>query len=88
MGKSREIWLDKGEAYFQVRHDAAHPFVVMAMGHRVEDVGTKFVVRRRADSIEITMLDGRVQRWNPAQVNVDAEEALDVAAGDGVALRP
>jgi len=66
LGKSREIWLDKGEAYFQVRHDAAHPFVVMAMGHRVEDVGTKFVVRRRADSIEITMLDGRVQ-LDPAQ---------------------
>ena len=25
----RIVWLDKGEAYFQVKHDAAHPFVVM-----------------------------------------------------------
>ena len=44
----RIVWLDKGEAYFQVKHDAAHPFVVMVGDHRVTDLGTKFLVRRDA----------------------------------------
>src|SRR6185437_12000193 len=29
-GKNRKVWLDRGEAYFDIRHDAARPFVVMA----------------------------------------------------------
>ena len=35
----RIVWLDKGEAYFQVKHDRAHPFIVMAGDHRVTDLG-------------------------------------------------
>jgi transmembrane sensor len=57
----RTIWLDKGEAYFQIRHDPARPFVVMADGHRVLDIGTKFLVRRNADRLEVSVVDGRVQ---------------------------
>ncbi|HUJ02209.1 MAG TPA: FecR domain-containing protein, partial [Rhizomicrobium sp.] len=30
----RLVWLEKGEAYFQVKHDPAHPFVVMMGDHR------------------------------------------------------
>ena len=40
----RTVWLDKGEAYFQVKHDPAHPLTVIA-GHRVTDLGTEFLVR-------------------------------------------
>ena len=29
-GSGRKVWLDRGEAFFQVRHDADHPFTVMA----------------------------------------------------------
>ena len=35
----RMAWLDKGEAYFRIQHDSAHPFVVMAAGRRVMDLG-------------------------------------------------
>jgi len=57
----RTIWLDKGEAYFQVRHDAAHPFVVFANGHRITDLGTKFRIRREAAHLEVALLEGSVR---------------------------
>jgi transmembrane sensor len=59
--RERKVWLDKGEAYFQVRHDAAHPFVVIAGNHRVTDLGTTFVVRRDATKMEVALVEGRAQ---------------------------
>lgn len=58
-GTTRTVTLDKGEAYFQVTHDAAHPFVVNAGNHRVTDLGTKFLMRKGADRIEVAMYEGR-----------------------------
>jgi transmembrane sensor len=59
--KQRLIKLEKGEAYFQVRHDAAHPFVVMVGDRRVTDLGTKFLVRREPDRLEIAVIQGKVR---------------------------
>ncbi|MBN8737120.1 MAG: FecR domain-containing protein [Xanthomonadales bacterium] len=42
----RDLYLPKGEAYFDVAHDPARPFVVHAAGYRVTAVGTRFDVRR------------------------------------------
>ncbi|MEJ7810836.1 MAG: FecR domain-containing protein [Gemmatimonadaceae bacterium] len=47
-GDRREVRLD-GEALFEVRHDAARPFVVRAAGAVIRDLGTAFSVRS-ADS--------------------------------------
>ncbi|HEY5238923.1 MAG TPA: FecR domain-containing protein [Rhizomicrobium sp.] len=55
---AREAELVKGEAYFQIRHDAAHPFVVNAGAHRITDLGTKFLVRRDADRLEVALTEG------------------------------
>ena len=57
----RTVWLDKGEAYFQVKHDAAHPFAVMAEGHRVTDLGTAFLVRRDSGRLEVSLVQGRAR---------------------------
>ncbi len=57
----RTIWLEKGEAYFQVKHDAAHPFVVMVGGRRVTDLGTAFLVRRDEGRMELAVVQGRVR---------------------------
>ena len=62
---ARMIWLEKGEAYFQVRHDAAHPFVVMAGDHRITDLGTKFLVRRDTAKLEVAVMQGRVKFDTP-----------------------
>jgi len=59
--KERMVWLDRGEAYFQVKHNAAHPFVVMVGGHRVTDLGTKFLIRRDGARLEVALVEGRVR---------------------------
>jgi transmembrane sensor len=59
--QSRTVWLDKGEAYFRVHHDPAHPFTVITDGHRITDVGTQFVVRRDPGRLEVALLQGRVR---------------------------
>ncbi len=40
---TREVTLD-GKAYFDVAHDSAYPFTVIAGGARVRDLGTQFIV--------------------------------------------
>jgi transmembrane sensor len=56
----RKVWLDRGEAFFQVRHDAKHPFVVTAGDHRVTDLGTKFSVRRDSEQMRVAVVEGKV----------------------------
>jgi transmembrane sensor len=60
-GGQRTVWLDRGEAYFQVKHDSTRPFVVLVAGQRVTDFGTKFVVRRDAARVEVAVVEGRVK---------------------------
>ena len=77
----RSIWLDKGEAFFQVTHDPAHPFVVHAGGRTITDLGTKFSVRRDSDRFEVMVEEGRVR------VAGAAANALLVTRGDVVLAR-
>ena len=56
----RKVWLDKGEAYFQVIHDSRHPFQVIVGDHAVTDLGTVFSIRRDADYLKVAVMDGRV----------------------------
>ncbi len=57
----RKAWLDKGEAYFKIKHDAAHPFVVIAGAHRITDLGTRFTVRDEAGGIRVALMEGRAR---------------------------
>ena len=57
---AREFWLEKGEAYFQVKHDPAHPLTVYADDRRITDIGTEFDVRREPHQLEVAVLEGRV----------------------------
>src|SRR6185437_716315 len=57
----RTVSLKKGEAFFDVRHDAARPFSVLAAGHRITDLGTKFAVRTSDDHLEVTLVEGRAR---------------------------
>jgi transmembrane sensor len=43
-GRSREVHLVRGEAYFDVVHDKARPFTVYANQYVVRDIGTAFAV--------------------------------------------
>jgi len=57
----RAVWLDRGEAYFDVAHDEAHPFVVYAGERKVTVLGTRFSVRRAGDRLQVTVVEGKVR---------------------------
>ncbi len=58
--RRRLVQLERGEASFSVVRDSARPFVVMAEETAVRAVGTQFNVRRRADSVEVMVVEGIV----------------------------
>src|SRR6185312_7252115 len=49
------------EALFEVKHDARHPFTVIASDHKITDLGTKFVVRQSGSRVEVALIEGRAQ---------------------------
>lgn len=62
----RGIGLTRGEAFFQVSHDPARPFVVRVGEHEVVAVGTRFAVRSDAAGVRVVVTEGSV-RLQPRQ---------------------
>ncbi len=61
-GNTREVWMS-GEAYFDVEHNAAKPFVVHSKGFDTRVLGTEFNVKAYSDesSEEVTLVEGSVE---------------------------
>ena len=61
--ETRSVWLERGEAYFDVARDPSRPFVVYAGSRRVTVLGTKFSVRLDPDAnrVQLAVAEGRVQ---------------------------
>ncbi len=59
--KHREVWLDKGEAYFEIARQEGAPFVVHAGSRTVTVLGTKFSVRRDGERVTVSVVEGRVR---------------------------
>jgi transmembrane sensor len=78
--------IDKGEAYFQIAHDAKHPFVVQAGQRRITVLGTKFFVRRTADRLEVSLIDGRI--WFDANNRELQPQAMLLTPGDVAIATP
>jgi len=78
--EERVVWLEKGEAYFQVKHDTVHPFIVIADGHRITDLGTKFLVRAYSGKLQVTVTQGRV--WLDAAERQTHEQSAMLSAGE------
>jgi transmembrane sensor len=57
---SRTVELQRGRALFAVETDASRPFAVVAAGHRIVAVGTRFDVNLAADGLTVTLLEGQV----------------------------
>ena len=58
--QGREVRLLRGEALFQVHHDASRPFRVSTDDAVVQAVGTQFDVYRREDGTVVSVIEGRV----------------------------
>ena len=78
----RKVWLEKGEAWFHVAHDAAHPFMVIVGKHRVTDLGTEFLVRRDTDDVDVTLLNGR------ASLSAQGVQTATLRPGDEAIATP
>ncbi|MEB0109374.1 FecR family protein [Pseudomonas sp. GNP013] len=57
----RQLTLNRGEAFFKVSHDSAHPFIVRAGDGRVRVTGTQFNVWKYEDQVRVMLLEGSVQ---------------------------
>ncbi len=57
----RRVSLDRGEAYFHVTHDSAHPFVVKAGNGSITVTGTRFNVWTYQDNVVVTVTEGSVK---------------------------
>src|SRR5690606_13571610 len=63
-------------AFFEVMKDPARPFLVAAQDTLVRAVGTKFDVKRSADIVHVSVLEGVVEVMKPDNI-VDAIEKAD-----------
>lgn len=59
--RQRHVALTRGEAFFDVAHDGRRPFVVEASSHRAVAVGTRYAVRREAETLRVVVTEGRVR---------------------------
>jgi len=82
----RTIWLDRGEAYFVVKHDPAHPFVVYAAGRRITDLGTNFLVRRDASTLEVALVKGSVRVGAPGASRLLKPGDVAVASAESMVI--
>lgn len=57
----RRLSLERGQAFFDVAHDAARPFIVDAGRARVRAIGTRFDIDRAHQDVEVTLAQGRVE---------------------------
>ena len=74
----RRVELVRGEAFFEVAHNAARPFIVTAGDQQVVAIGTTFVVRYEAARTAITLLEGSVK------VSPATDMGLTLAPGERV----
>ncbi len=58
---SREVWVDEGEAFFDVKRSEEVPFVVYAGNRVITVLGTKFSVRKDGEKVTVAVLEGRVR---------------------------
>lgn len=58
--KARSVELKEGEALFEVMRDSARPFIVTAGERTIRALGTSFVVRRDAQRLAVTLVEGKV----------------------------
>jgi transmembrane sensor len=78
----RTVWLEKGEAWFHVSHDAAHPFTVIVGKHRITDLGTEFLVHRADDNVDVALLNGR------AMLSTDGMQTATLSPGEEAIATP
>jgi transmembrane sensor len=82
--KLRRLQLRRGEAHFEVAHDAARPFIVAAGALAVRALGTAFNIRLHpGHATDVLVTSGTVRVSEPAR-----HAPVSVAAGQLLELNP
>jgi transmembrane sensor len=88
----REIWLDAGEAYFEVAHRSGRPFIVHIDDRTVTVLGTKFSIRRDNDRVTVSVVQGRVRldenRAGQARAAIISAGDTAIARGSSTLIAP
>ena len=88
-GKKREVKIS-GEVYFEVAHDAAHPFVVSVANTQVEVLGTHFNIKSYdSNKIRTTLLEGsiKISTHNQNKIIKPGEQAVTGTSNNSIELR-
>lgn len=80
-GGIRQVRLLRGEAFFDVAPDAAHPFVVETRFGRVRVTGTQFSVRLDEDAALVVLREGHVR-----VEDADGAQRADLLPGEMVQI--
>lgn len=87
---NRDVYLEKGQAIFKVKHDVTRPFRVRVDRAVIQAIGTQFDVYRRANRIDVAVIEGRVQvsseRPAEAPSGPAAPQRAQIAAGESVSV--
>jgi transmembrane sensor len=86
-GDTREINLE-GEAFFDVHHDAAHPFIIHTQGTDVRVLGTSFRVRAYDAQVQVVVKTGKVRfSKNDAEVILEKGQKAEILANSGTIIK-
>jgi transmembrane sensor len=86
--ETRDIYLDEGQATFDVAHDAARPFRVHVKHAVVQAIGTQFDVNLQTDHTDVAVTEGLVKvtagKVDGTATDVSAGKAVRIAADGSV----
>jgi transmembrane sensor len=85
----RRVRLVRGEAYFDVVHDAQRPFVVDAGDDAVHDIGTAFSIRMERDGVMVVVQRGAVEvTGGAAPVTLQPNQRVRYGKGRNARVEP
>jgi transmembrane sensor len=84
---SRKVSLIRGEALFDVVHDARREFVVQSFGAEIQALGTQFDIRQLPDRAQVVVVEGSVGVQSPSSVQPSSgDRHLTLRAGEMAAV--
>lgn len=81
-GDERRVALAQGEAFFDVAHDAARPFVVIAGDTRITVTGTRFNVKLSGGKVRVAVLEGSVRVAGGSETSAPPAGEIRLAGGE------
>jgi transmembrane sensor len=87
MGGEGQVSLDKGAAYFDVRHDDDHPLEIRSGQFAVRDIGTRFSMARSEGRLFVAVEEGLVDvSWHGSEpTRLKAGQSFDGEESSGTA---